>query len=68
MLLVFQLFNSELQTLAPLSQFGLRLFFFSIPFEAFLSPVPSLLDLLEVSSSRVEQALVFYIEFFFKKI
>lgn len=28
-LLVFQLFNSQLQTLAPLSRFGLRFFFFN---------------------------------------
>lgn len=43
MLLVFQLFNSELQTLAPLSRFG----FFFIPFQVLLSPVTSLLDLLK---------------------
>lgn len=51
--------NSELQTLAPLFRFGLRFFF--IPFQAFLSLVTRLLDLLESSSSRVEQALVFFL-------
>lgn len=62
MLLVFQLFNSEQQTLASLSRFGLG-FFFLFPFQAFLFPLTSLLGLLDSSFSRVGQALLFNIDF-----